>query len=118
MPRDESNSRVQSLWIGTRLSTMECLSIASFVHYGHAFHLYAYDEIQNLPSGVTVLDANEILPRSSIFTYRGNGSVAGFANHFRYKLLMDRGGWWADLDMVCLRPLDFERESVVASEPD
>ncbi len=118
MPRTESNSKVQSLWIGPRLSTMERLCIASFVHHGHAFHLYAYDEVQNLPDGVTILDANEILPRSSIFTYRDNGSVAGFANHFRYKLLMDRGGWWVDLDMVCLRPFDLDCECVVASEPD
>jgi len=52
-----------------------------------------------------VLDANEILPRSEIFFYQqgdGKGSVACFANMFRYRLLMLRGGWWVDTDVVCL----------------
>jgi mannosyltransferase OCH1-like enzyme len=107
----------QSLWIGPRLSTMERLCIRSFLAHGHEFHLYVYDEVADVPAGTSIRDANEILDRSRIFTYANNGSFAGFANFFRYKLLLDRGGWWVDLDTVCLRPFDFSDEYVFASEP-
>ncbi|HUA58746.1 MAG TPA: hypothetical protein VML19_08340 [Verrucomicrobiae bacterium] len=107
---------MQSLWIGPRLSAMERLCIRSFLAQGHAFHLFVYDEVANVPRGTILQDANAILDRSRIFTYTGNGSFAGFANMFRYKLLLERGGWWVDLDTVCLRPFAFDDECVLASE--
>lgn len=107
---------VQSLWIGPELSTMERLSMASFLANGHPFQLYTYDEVRGIPDGVEVRDANEILPASMIFQYREHKSYAGFANHFRYKLLLDRGGWWSDCDSVCVRPLDFDAPYVFSSE--
>lgn len=97
---------------------MEQLSIASFIKHGHSFHLYSYGELKNVPAGAAVMDGNQILPRSAIFRYRESGSYAGFANFFRYKLLLEKGGWWVDLDTVCLRPFDFSREYVFASELD
>ena len=108
---------VQSLWIGPRLSAMERLCIRSFLANGHEFHLFVYDDVSDVPAGTIIHDASEILDRSRIFTYAGNGSVAGFANMFRYKLLLERGGWWVDLDVVCLRPFDFTGACVFASEP-
>jgi len=96
---------------------MERLCIRSFLANGHEFHLFVYDDVCDVPAGTVIHSANEILDRSRIFTYAGNGSVAGFANMFRYKLLLDRGGWWVDLDIVCMRPFDFSSEYVFASEP-
>src|SRR6185312_16640543 len=47
----------------------------------------------------------------------GNGSLAGFSNFFRYKLLLENGGWWVDMDTVCLRPFhSFAPEYVVSTE--
>ncbi|HEY3839933.1 MAG TPA: hypothetical protein VGL72_25355 [Bryobacteraceae bacterium] len=112
------NVPIQSLWIGPRLSTMERLSIASFLAHDHPFHLYTYEPIDGVPPGTVLLDANEIIPGSRIFRYTGNGSYAGFANFFRYKLLLDRGGWWVDLDTVCLQPYRFESDYVFSSEID
>jgi hypothetical protein len=112
----ESNRVVQGLWIGPELSAMERLSVASFMRNGHEYHLYVYEEPRNVPDGTVVRDAGEILPASRIFQYRHRPSYAGFANFFRYKLLLERGGWWADLDTVCLRPFDFPEEYVFASE--
>jgi len=112
-----SNSVIQSLWIGPALSTVEKLTINSFLANGHDFHLYAYSDIEGVPAGTTIRDANEILPESSIFTYQceyAKGSYAAFANYFRYSLLLRRGGWWVDTDVVCLRPFDFPDEVVVA----
>lgn len=109
---------IQSLWIGKRLSKMEQLSITSFLSHGHVYHLYVYDPIEGVPPGATLKDANEILPSSMIFQYREQGSYAGFSNYFRYKLLLERGGWWADTDVVCLRPFAFSKKHVLATERD
>lgn len=107
---------VQGLWIGPRLSIMERLSIVSFLANGHEYHLCLYEEARDVPSGVIIKDANEILPASAIFKYKDHPSYAGFANSFRYKLLLEKGGWWADTDIVCLKPLDFEEDYVFARE--
>ena len=110
------NHIIQGLWIGNELSVMEQLSLASFLKHGHEYHLYVYEEVKNVPPGTTVKDGNEILPASDIFQYQGRPSYAGFANFFRYKLLLERGGWWADMDTVCLKPFDFSDEYVFSSE--
>lgn len=97
---------------------MEQLSIASFLKNGHEYHLYVYDAVKNVPAGAVIRDANEILPASRIFQYKNQASYAGFANFFRYKLLLERGGWWIDTDVICLKPFDFPEEYVFASEMD
>ena len=107
---------IQSLWIGPRLSAMEQLAIRSFLHHGHEFHLYVYDDVDGIPAGTTVRDGNEILPASMIFVYRDHNSYSGFSNYFRYKLLLERGGWWVDTDLVCLRPFHTDDDYVFASE--
>ena len=110
------NKVIQGLWIGSELSVMERLSIASFIGNGHEYHLYAYDEVRNVPGGAVVKDGTEILPASMIFQYEGHKSFSAFSNFFRYKLLLERGGWWVDADMVCLKPFDFKHEYVFSSE--
>ena len=110
---------VQALWVGSRLSSMEQLSICSFLRHGHPVHLYAFGPMANVPEGTTVRSAAEILPESEVFIYRrgpGKGSTAAFSDPFRYRLLLERGGWWTDLDMVCVRPLQFEDEHVYGCE--
>lgn len=110
------NKIIQGLWIGPELSALEQLSIASFRQNGHEYHLYVYDEPRNVPVGTVIKNANEILPSSSIFQYKQYPSYAGFANFFRYKLLLERGGWWVDSDTVCLKQFDFPEEHVFATE--
>jgi|ERR1700722_15052803 len=113
------NEIIQSLWIGRPLSLIEQLSITSFLQNGHEYHLYCYDEVKNIPAGAILRDAAEILPVSEIFYYRcgaGKGSVSAFSNLFRYKLLLEKGGWWADADVVCLRPFHFAEPLIFASE--
>ena len=115
------NPIIQSLWIGTELSKMEQLCIKSFMIHGHAFHLYTYEPVAGVPDGCVVKDGCEILGREEIFTYQNGaerGSLGGFANMFRYKLLFDRGGYWVDMDTVCLKPFDFPGPYVICSQLD
>ncbi len=112
----ERNKIIQGLWIGPELSVMEQLSVSSFLSHGHEFHLYVYDEPACVPPSAVVRDAREILPESSVFRYKDYATYAGFANFFRYKLLLERGGWWVDMDVVCLKPFDFAEDHVFATE--
>jgi mannosyltransferase OCH1-like enzyme len=107
---------IQGLWIGQSLSTMENLSIQSFIEHGHEYHLYTYNALSDVPPKAVIKDANEILPASMIFQYKEHKSYAGFSNYFRYKLLLEKGGWWSDLDIICLKPLSFDTDYVFASE--
>lgn len=111
---------INSLWIGEPLSTLERLCIASHLKNGHEYHLWTYESLE-VPEGVILKDGNEILSKSEIFTYsgpkeEGGGSVSAFSNWFRYKLLLERGGWWCDVDVCCLKPFDFSRDYIIASE--
>ena len=101
------NNTIQTLWVGSTLSKMEQLSLSSFVKNGHDTHLYAYYDIDNVPEGVEVKDGREILPEDMIFKYSDHNSFSGFSNYFRYKLISDKGGFWVDTAMVCLKPWDF-----------
>lgn len=109
--------RIQTLWIGDALSRLERVCLASFVHHGHPVELYTYGEIRGVPPGVRIRDANEIVPSDKVFTYF-NGSFAGFADLFRWKLLYDRGGCWIDTDMLCIRPFAFKEDVVFGREID
>jgi hypothetical protein len=111
-----TNRVMQGLWIGTELSALERLSIASFLDHGHDYHLYVYGDVGNVPAGTTIKDGGEILPASLIFQYTEHKSFSAFANFFRYKLLLEKGGWWVDADTICLRPFDVDREYVFSSE--
>lgn len=110
----EDNRIIQSLWVGPRLSTMERLSIRSFLANGHEFHLYCYAPIAGIPEGAIVKDAREIVPESDVEKFP---KLANFSDWFRYNLIYKKGGWWVDLDMVCLKPFDFEQEYVHLCNP-
>ena len=112
---NNNNNPVQSLWVGSRLSSMETLCINSYLANGHDFHLYTYDNILNVPEGANVKDANEIIPAKEIYVDCFGGYV-NLSNQFRYALLYKTGGWWVDTDTVCLKPFDFDEDFVFSSE--
>lgn len=110
-----SNKFIQSLWIGERLSPMELLCINSYLQNDHEFHLYTYSRIDNIPKGVKVCDANEIINKDKIFR-DSHEEFASFSDYFRYKLLFSKGGWWVDMDTVCLKHFDFKNDYCFATE--
>lgn len=92
-------------WAFGNFSEMERMCAASFVRNGFRLHLWTYGDISNAPDGVIIRNARELIPQERVFKYR-NGSYAGFANLFRYKLLSTLGGLYVDTDVVCLAPVD------------
>ena len=96
---------INSFWHG-KIGKLETLTMKSFVSAGHIFRLWVYDDVP-VPVGVSLENANDILPRSRLFTYTGNGdctrgSIGGFSDIFRYHLLLREGGWYVDMDVCCL----------------
>lgn len=90
----------------------------SFLYHGHKVELYTYEDIPDVPDGVTLIDANEVLDQSKVFVYgdkigAGRGSVAGFANYFRYQMLYhSEDAFWVDMDVLCLKPFEFDQDLV------
>lgn len=112
-------AEVHSLWIGNSLSTLEVLGLRSHIKVGHGVTLWTYGPVANVPDGVRVEDARQIMPDSDVFTYQtgeGKGSYSACSNLFRYKLLSEQDVWWVDTDVVALKPFDFKEYCVFASE--
>lgn len=109
----DQNKVIQSFWSGP-ITTMERLCIKSYLDNGHEFHLYTYESLEGLPSGVIVKSADEIVPRKRKEDF---SNPQQFADYFRYSLLYEKGGWWMDMDTVCLRHYDFTAEYVFALAP-
>ncbi|WP_367211257.1 glycosyltransferase [Sphingobacterium sp. R2] len=112
-----NNNIIRSFWKGGHLSNLEKLSIASYINNGHTFELFVYDDIreENLHSKLIIRDANEILHQNLLFL-DSRYSYASFADWFRFKMLFELGGWWTDLDSVCIKPLDFTNDYCFSTE--
>ncbi|MEH6309090.1 glycosyltransferase [Olivibacter sp. CPCC 100613] len=111
------NKIIQSLWIGDALSNSEILCLKSYLANGHDFHLYVYEDIPNIPPGVILRDANELISKNRIFK-DSHRTYASFADWFRIKLLFSKGGWWVDMDTICLQYFHFPESYCIASERD
>ena len=114
-----SDKVVYSLWIGEQLFPQHIISINSFLQNGFQYNLYVYDEVKNIPSGVNVLDANDILPDSAIWYYGkgfNKGGVTGYSCEFRYKFFSNHSGLFVDTDIILLKSLDLNKKYIFISE--
>lgn len=109
---------IHMFWHGAPLSRIEKLCLTSFVTNGHRLELHVYQEPEGVPAGVTLKDAAQILAQEYVFRHRRTGSLALFADWFRYKLLLEQGGIWVDTDVVCLQPLRYEHPVVFGWQDD
>jgi len=86
------------------LSFLEQLCLKSFVDAGHHVKLYHYGPLQNVPDGIELARAGDILPRSEFLTHQRTGSPALHSDLFRYKMLADsKNTIWADTDAYCMK---------------
>jgi len=99
---------VQMLWVGGPMSSLERLALVSWLKNGHEVHLYSYGKPANAPKGLHIRDARDILPAQADTQSSADGlAPVRFADKFSHALLLRHGGIWADIDVVCLKPLDF-----------
>ena len=105
-----------SLWIGSSLGPIEQLCALSCMAQGHALTIYTTEKTAGIPPGVIVRDAREVFDHQNIVRHEKTGSAALHSDIFRYQLLRKTPHIWVDLDIFCLRPLNFESEYIFAHE--
>src|SRR5207237_1081792 len=96
---------IQGFWSGPPLTYLLQACLRSFLRCGHQFTVYSYGPVA-VPHGALVPDANQIVPERDVFYFQNpethQPDIAPFADYFRMKLLADLGGWYCDIDTVCL----------------
>jgi hypothetical protein len=110
---------VRCFWHGP-FSPYEALCLSSFVAAGVAVELFSDTPVAGLPAGVTRQNAREILDCNvAFYQHEFDGpSPALHANHFRYALLEQLGGWWVDTDVMLLASSLPAATSFIAQQSD
>lgn len=117
-----STNKLFTLWISdnNELPELQQLSLKSMVLTDHEVKLYAYNELDNVPDGIKVIDGNKILDESNIFKYKegfNKGSYSGFSNWFRSKCIYETGEAWFDTDILVLKNVNFKGNGpIIASQ--
>jgi hypothetical protein len=98
---------VRMFWTGPPLSPYELLSLQSFIAAGARVFVYSTDTTLRVPDGVELRDVRELWPGpvQRFYFPDGDPSPTLHSDLFRYAALHRFGGWYADLDMICLRGL-------------
>ena len=89
---------VNMFWHGGALPPYAWACMQTFIERGHAIRLFSYQRI-DAPHGVSNVDAGSVVGIGELERYQ---SIEAFSDVFRYELLFKQGGWWADVDVVCL----------------
>ena len=89
---------VNLLWVSGELSRLARLSLASFLANGYCVKLWSYDPDHLRAEFSDVQDASTLLPMPA----EDATNLAYLTSLFRYRVLAEQGGIWADLDVVAL----------------
>ena len=103
---------VASLWIGEKLQYLNQICLLSHVQAGHPTTLYCTDEVSNVPEGVEVRKATEIMEIPMDIVEQTSASF--LSNVFRYKMIQKTGAIWIDCDAFCHKPFPDEMEYIFA----
>jgi len=98
-------------WMGD-LTIYEIANLQSFINHGFKVIIWTYDK--NLEKNTNLKkvffkDANLVLHESLLKKFkqgRQKSSLSSFSNLFRYELLKKYGGWWFDMDCICIKNID------------
>lgn len=97
---------VNTFWTGPRLGPIHAACLQSFLTHGHVVRLFAYDAPGDVPAGIEILPASEILPFASVRAYAEARHFELVSDLFRYRLLAAAAGLWVDADCLCVRAIE------------
>jgi hypothetical protein len=97
--------KLNAFWTGSDLSYVEQLCLSSAVAVGHSVDLWTYVPISNVPAGVTLRDARQVMPESKIIWNRRKNSPGLGSDIFRLTLQKQRFGCYTDCDLLFLKPI-------------
>ena len=125
---------INQFWYGPHLPEFTIESMHRIKRFGYSPVLwtYAQDKPKNIPTYVTVKDANTIIPfeyfntrflESKLADFNGKTSerkkyhaIVFLSDMFRARLLYLQGGWWFDTDVILLKKLPTVKE-IVSTNP-
>jgi hypothetical protein len=117
---DEARDPIHCFWSDALPSGMAHLALRSMIRQGHPVKLYTYDDVATMqalvPPGVMVADAGSVVPKSTYHHALVHSEIRYFSDIFRYAVLQEFGGWWLDVDIVLVKPLDFASEHVFSTQ--
>ena len=103
---------VASLWIGEKLHYLNQLCLLSHVQQGHPTTLYCTDAVSNVPDGVIVKPASEIMNVDRDIVAQTSESF--LSNVFRYKMIQATDAIWIDCDAFCHKPFPDDMQNIYA----
>ncbi len=114
------SNKVSTLWLKGRIRKIDHVCLASMVANNLDVSLYCYDELSNVPDGIKLKDANEILDISllerlqCIKKKENNPSqpIANFSDFFRIFLQKFEKGLWLDTDVFIFKPFTYDTDRV------
>ena len=109
------SNKVSTLWLKGRIRKIDHVCLASMVANNLDVSLYRYDDLFNVPDGIKLKDANEILDISllerlqCIKKKENNPSqpIANFSDFFRIFLQKFEKGLWLDTDVFIFKPFTY-----------
>jgi hypothetical protein len=97
---------INSIWIGPKLGPIHAACLRSFARHGHRTILHVYEQPVDVPDGIELSDANDLLSKSRMIRHSVTGSPAIFSDLLRYEILKKGLGLYVDCDCYCLRPIE------------
>lgn len=108
---------INAVWVGDTLGAVHAACLRSFLRHGHRVVLHSFEAIVDVPRGIELVNAENLMERSEIVRYKKNGSLALTANIYRYRILQEGLGIYVDCDVFCLRPFP-EQKFLFGKESD
>ena len=109
---------LNALWIGNSLPPLQRLCLASAVSTGACVRLFTYEPVEGIPSGVEVVDGNEVLGLDKMVRHRQSQSAALFSDRFRYEVIGKALGAWIDTDLLFIKAPQATGDCLVGWEDD
>ena len=103
---------VASLWIGEKLHYLNQLCLLSHLRHGHPTTLYCTDKVSNVPDGVEVRQASELMNIDRGIVAQTSESF--LSNVFRYKMIAATDAVWIDCDAFCHKPFPDAMQNIFA----
>ena len=109
---------INCFWFGSRLRWLEQVCLLSMLRQGHTVRLFSYDKLQNVPDGIDLVNAEDVMPVTALHRHRRSGSASLGSNIFRYRLMSFDVGIWLDIDMLLLAPIEKSEDCVFGFQDD
>lgn len=112
------SNKICTLWVDGPLRLADQVSLTSMVKNDLDVTLYTYGNVENVPTGITIANGEDVLPlvlierlKSTIHPHPNSG-VAAFSDFFRIECQNQGRGMWLDSDMLIFRPFTYDQNKM------